>query len=94
MPVELPIPEPTGFQNWNRALRGAYRKGVNACLQGHQLSDCPYKDKRKADGRLSWSRSYITAWWDGFRDAEKHHLVSQPVPTPSQDGQEHSHELP
>lgn len=72
MAVELPIPEPIGFKSWNRSLQGAYRKGVLAHLEGKALQDCPYKDKRKDDGRLSWSRSFITAWADGFRDAARH----------------------
>lgn len=72
MAVDLPIPAPSGFDCWNRSLQGAYRKGVLACSDGKDLSDCPYKDKRKDDGRLSWSRSFIAAWRDGFRDAEKH----------------------
>lgn len=71
MAVDLPIPAPSGFDNWNRSLQGAYRKGVLACLNDKPLSDCPYKDKRKDDGRLSWSRSFIIAWRDGFRAAEK-----------------------
>jgi hypothetical protein len=33
--------------------------------------------QRKDDGRLSWSRSYITAWTDGYRDAEKHQVNQQ-----------------
>jgi len=72
MAVVLPIPEPSSFQSWNRSLQGAYRKGALAHLNGAELADCPYQDKRKDDGRLSWSRSYITAWKDGFRDAQKH----------------------
>ncbi|MEQ1053863.1 hypothetical protein [Pseudomonas aeruginosa] len=72
MAITLPIPEPSSFSSWNRSLQGAYRKGAVACLEGKALSDCPYEDKRKDDGRLSWSRSYITAWTDGYRDAERH----------------------
>lgn len=78
MAVTLPIPEPSSFSNWNRSLQGAYRKGAVAYLESKSLSNCPYEDKRKDDGRLSWSRSYITAWTDGYRDAEKHQ-VSQSV---------------
>ncbi len=71
MAVDLPIAPPSGFASWNRSLQGAYKKGVLALIGGFALSDCPYKDKRKDDGRLSWSRSYIAAWRDGFRDAER-----------------------
>ncbi|EKY4113700.1 TPA: hypothetical protein ACGW3M_000960 [Pseudomonas aeruginosa] len=72
MAVTLPIPEPSSFQSWNRSMQGVYRKGVLAFLAGQDISACPYEDKRKDDGRLSWSRSYITAWRDGYRDAERH----------------------
>lgn len=74
MAVTLPIPEPSSFRSWNRSLQGAYRKGAVARLEGRKITDCPYQDKRKDDGRLSWSRSYITAWTDGFRDADKHQV--------------------
>jgi hypothetical protein len=58
---------PTGFAKWNRALRGAFRKGRQARVEGKPLSDCPYEDLRKCDGRLSWSRAFIAAWRDGWR---------------------------
>lgn len=72
MAVDLPIPAPSGFDSWNRSLQGAYRKGVLAGLDGKTMQDCPYKDKRKHDGRLSWSRSFITAWLDGLWHAQAH----------------------
>lgn len=51
----------------SKNLIGAYNKGVKAKQEGKKLSDCPYKDKRKEDGRLTWSRAYIKAWEDGYR---------------------------
>lgn len=63
--VELP----NGFENWNRAMRGAYLKGVHARLAGKSLATCPYEDHRKPSGRLSWSRAFINAWCDGWRAA-------------------------
>jgi ribosome modulation factor len=61
---------PNLFDRWNRAHRGAYKKGVAAYHAGdHLIHGCPYKDKRKESGRLSWSRSFICAWEDGWRDA-------------------------
>ena len=27
---------------------------------------CPYEDKRKLNNKLTWSRSFITAWCDGW----------------------------
>ncbi len=59
---------PRGFENWNRAHRGAYRKGQRAAIDGLPPSACPYVDKRKSSGRLSWSRSFIRAWQDGHAD--------------------------
>lgn len=54
---------PPGFETWNRALRGAYRRGWNDAMGGKYK--CPYEDKRKDCGRLTWSRSFICAWGDG-----------------------------
>lgn len=65
--VELP----QGFEHWNRAMRGAYLKGRSAFDAGAMLADCPYQDHRKPSGKLSWSRAFIRAWQDGWRDAEK-----------------------
>lgn len=53
------------------ALFGAYKKGGAAFLAGQALTDCPYPDTRKDNGRLTWSRAFRTAWSDGWRDAER-----------------------
>lgn len=66
MDVELPH----NFDKWNPAMRGAYLKGAAAFAAGKEISDCPYKDKRKPSGGLSWSRAFIRAWEDGFRDRQ------------------------
>lgn len=52
------------------ALDGAYLKGVHARLAGEPLNACPYEDKRKPNGRLSWSRAFRNAWRDGWEYAE------------------------
>ena len=52
---------------WNKAMIGAFRKGMTAHQSGQPLESCPYQDKRKSDGRLSWSRAFIAAWRDGWR---------------------------
>jgi ribosome modulation factor len=57
---------PDGFEKWNPAMRGAFKKGMQAQKDGAQKEACPYKDKRKPDGRLSWSRSFMAAWRDGW----------------------------
>jgi ribosome modulation factor len=60
--------EPNGFSLWNPAMRGAYRKGYAAGESGFSVLTCPYQDKRKKDGRLTWSRAFESAWVDGWRD--------------------------
>lgn len=69
--------KPPGFETWNRALRGAYRKGWEAGAAGMGLEACPYDDKRKKSGRLTWSRSFIAAWRDGW-DAAR---LADPITT-------------
>lgn len=61
---------PTNFQQWNRAMRGAYLKGYRAFEAGDPEASCPYEDKRKESGRLTWSRAFQSAWSDGYRDAK------------------------
>lgn len=53
------------------ALDGAYLKGLHAGLAGGSLDDCPYPDKRKDCGRLTWSRAFRTAWADGWHKARE-----------------------
>ncbi len=56
----------------HRAFRGAFRKGLEAgyaTMMGQEdtkWSKCPYKDKRKWNGKLTWSRAFQTTWDDGF----------------------------
>lgn len=57
------------FRGWNKALIGAYKKGAKAKQDGLLITDCPYEDHRKPSGKLSWSRSFIRAWQDGWREA-------------------------
>lgn len=57
---------PNGYEQWNPAWRGAFKKGVLAHQAGIDRSQCPYEDKRKWDGRLSWSRAFIATWRDGW----------------------------
>lgn len=64
--VEAAVRRPPGFFRWNVALRGAFNKGVAAAGDGATPQDCPYADKRKASGGLTWSRAYARAWEDGL----------------------------
>jgi hypothetical protein len=57
------------FAGWNKTIIGAYQKGVNARLNGLLISDCPYLDKKKKDGRLTWSRAFVKAWKDGYSNS-------------------------
>ena len=66
-----PRPPAVGVRGGARALYGAYLKGLEACLAGNQLVDCPYEDKRKPSGKLSWSRAFINAWHAGWWDAKR-----------------------
>jgi ribosome modulation factor len=52
-------------------LKSAYLKGLSAALAGEPITACPYQDKRKLDGRLTWSRAFQTAWRDGWEHATK-----------------------
>lgn len=63
---------PHHFDQWNRALRGAYTKGFRHAQHGGSQVDCPYRDKRKRAGQLTWSRAFINAWNDGYRDYAYH----------------------
>jgi hypothetical protein len=58
---------PSDSHRWNKAMLGAFKKGLVAHQDGLPLTACPYGDRRKSDGRLSWSRSFIAAWRDGWR---------------------------
>lgn len=57
--------------NWNPALRGSYRKGMEAYFAGDAITECPYRNKRTPRGHLTWSRSFIYAWEDGWNDAKR-----------------------
>lgn len=53
---------------WRRsALDGAFAKGFEAARSGAPRK-APYRDTRKADGRITWSRAFRTAWCDGWDD--------------------------
>lgn len=67
---------PRGFDTWNRAMRGAYRKGQLVCNSGGSIDDCPYTDKRKDCGRLTWSRAFRSAWLDGFTEQTKFNAIT------------------
>jgi ribosome modulation factor len=57
---------PKNFMQWNRALRGAFLKGAASNLEGSAIEVCPYTDKRKNNGKLTWSRGFQAAWRDGW----------------------------
>lgn len=51
----------------NKPMLTAERKGFDAYLLEEP---CPYQDRRKMDGRITWSRAYRNAWLMGFQKAE------------------------
>lgn len=62
---------PYNFSNWPASLRSVFLKGAHARLTGEPIEACPYVDRRTASGRLTWSRSFISAWEDGWRHADR-----------------------
>lgn len=65
------VETPHLFEFWNPAMRGAYGKGIQAFIDGKTIDDCPYSDKRKPSGGLSWSRAFLKTWQDGFNEAKR-----------------------
>lgn len=64
-------PLPDDAHRWNPAMRGAFLKGQRAQAAGEARETCPYGDIRKWDGRLTWSRSFVKTWDDGWRWQQK-----------------------
>lgn len=42
-------------------------KGWVAAAAGQLMTDCPYKDTRTANGRITFSRAYRRAWERGYQ---------------------------
>jgi ribosome modulation factor len=61
---------PVGFYSWNSALRSVYKAGAQARATNRAVENCPYKDSRNWHGGVTWSRSFIRAWLDGWRDRD------------------------
>lgn len=69
--VQRPMRLPDDAARWNRARRGAFKRGVMDFHAGKSAAfDCPYKDKRTAKGAVTFSRAYVNAWHDGFSWAQ------------------------
>lgn len=51
----------------NRAILGAYKKGIKARADGLPESACPYDDKRNWQNKITWSRTFVKAWVNGWR---------------------------
>lgn len=64
--LEAALDRPRGFFTWSHALRGAFCRGEVDAAAGKVFADCPYADRRKAGGGLTWSRAFRTAWHDGM----------------------------
>lgn len=50
-----------------KALQTAFNKGAAARHAGLPATACPYKDNRQATGRLTFSRAFRNAWFDGYK---------------------------
>jgi ribosome modulation factor len=50
--------------------------GRRCGLGGLPITDCPYKDKRKPDGRLTFSRAWRNAWVDGWHTGNAERLAN------------------
>jgi hypothetical protein len=72
--IELPF----DAYRWNKAHRGAVKRGMRDHLAGVPFDACPYGDLRKDCGRLTWSRAFIACWRDGWRWAKKHKEINTP----------------
>lgn len=70
---------PPGFDRWNRAMQGAFRKGMVAHQGGTARDANPYDDKRKSDGRLTWSRAFECAWRDGWDWSKQETIRNQGI---------------
>ena len=64
---------PGQFGSWNKAMRAAFVKGATASTMDIPITECPYRDRRKQSGGLTWSRAFRAAWADGWRFAYKLH---------------------
>lgn len=49
----------------NRALDGAYRRGMEAAREGRPRVP-PYPDHRTRTGRVTFSRAFRRAWLEGY----------------------------
>ncbi len=45
----------------------AYERGRRARAAGEPVSACPYRDRRRADGGITWARGWRIAWLRGWR---------------------------
>ena len=55
----------------NRALDGAFNKGKKARTEGKPIAACPYPDRRTYHGNITFSRAFIRAWINGWKDASE-----------------------
>lgn len=60
-----------GGPAYSNALAGAVLRGMRAALAGEPITACPYRDVRKWNGKLTWSRAFESAWRDGWEKASR-----------------------
>ena len=52
-----------------------WQRGYLAAQAGEPRSSCPYADKRKKTGAVTWSRAYRNAWltgWDAYHGRDRY----------------------
>lgn len=52
-------------------LETAKEKGRQGRRDGLAIGANPYPDTRTGRGAITWSRSFLRAWADGWREADK-----------------------
>lgn len=51
---------------YEKCVETVREKGRKAKRDGVPPEDCPYKDVRKLDGRLTFSRHWRKCWFEGY----------------------------
>jgi len=67
----------------NRAFRGAWLRGLHDAAGTPWQWHCPYPDRRRPDGRVTYSAVLRKAWSEGFQRWIEDH-PHQPRPTLSE----------
>jgi len=61
-------------------FHGAYHIGASDAASGVKITDCPYPDKRRADGGITFSIAWRNHWRKGWRDFRLGVVNQLPLP--------------